>query len=181
MTCALPIYWISENKIIDERVTNFANTPTFSLIETKNFQLIATLERLQISIKGDKITPENAKELPEIIMRYIKKLPETPYKSLGINFSYEIEENSGKLKSIFCPHCDKFKEIFTEKYDIGGQIKFEADGYKVTLNIVPTESVPRADFNFDSTVKGKEEIINKIGDYPKLLDKSEEILGRLFE
>ncbi|MFV1951852.1 MAG: hypothetical protein ACC630_07870 [Nitrospinota bacterium] len=174
--------WILKNKIVDDNVVNFVHTPPFSNVETENFQIIVDSDRLQISLKSGRVTENNLKELPKIVERYVKQLPETPYKALGLNFIYEIGENSSKLKEIFCPDEKKFKKIFSEKYNVGGYVKFKIEGYMVTLKIIPeSESKSIADFNFNKEVKSVKDLLKKANDYGKFLGKSKKVIERLFE
>jgi hypothetical protein len=171
--------WLIQNKIIDEQVLNFAHLPVVSVIETNNFNLIVDQNKLQLRIK--KISPENLKALPQIILEYIGKLPETPYTAIGLNFSYHLEAKARKIKDILLIDDKRLIEHFSEDYTFGGIITFAFGDFIVKLTIQPINHKEiKVDFNFHFASNKKDKIIKKLFEYPDTKIKADEILGGLF-
>jgi hypothetical protein len=173
--------WLKQRRIIEENISKFVHAPVFSLVETDNFTFLVDTTRLQLSVKN--ISPENIENLPKIAERYISQLPETPYTAIGFNYTYSITPEAGSLKVIFSPNDKKFKELFSENYQLGGTIRFKFEGFIVKLNFQPPflpDEKLNADFNFHFDSKNIEAIKKKLRMYPENKKKAEEILGGLF-
>lgn len=170
--------WVAQKGIITEEIKNFTHTPVFSLIETENFIFVVDPDRLQISVK--KTLSQNLDELPHIAKRYIEQLPETPYIAIGINFIYHLNLEKG-LEDFFSPDTEKFKNIFSESYQIGGIIRFKFEKFLVRLNIQPAKENNKfiGNFNFHCDTKKLEEIRKILNMYFKAKEKAESILKEL--
>lgn len=168
----------NSKKIITEEIKDFTHTPVFSLIETKNFIFAVDPDRLQISVKN--ISSQNLEELPNIIKRYTKQLPETPYLAIGFNFIYHLNLEKG-LERLFSPNTNKFKKIFSESYQIGGTIRFKFKNFLVRLNIQPIKGNDKfiSDFNFHYDIEELKEIRKILRIYFKVKNKAEDILREL--
>lgn len=170
--------WLVKNDILKEDVLNFAHIPVASMVETNNYNLVVDQENLQLAIKN--INRENLDYLPKIITKYVDSLPETPYKAIGFNFIYEIQENDENLKDTFMINDAKLLDIFPENYLFGGIIKFPLEDFKVTLTIQSSESGNLiGNFNFHYPSGDINKIKEKLTEFIKILEKSEEILKRL--
>lgn len=173
--------WLTQRKIIEENVNKFIHTPVVSSVETDSYALFVDTERLQMSIKN--ISAENIENLPKIAERYISQLPETPYTAIGFNYTYSIMSEAGNLKVIFSPNDKKFKELFSENYQLGGTIRFKFEDFIVRLNFQPPflpDEKLNADFNFHFESKDIQEIKKKLRMYLESKKEAEEILGGLF-
>lgn len=170
--------WLTQKKIIGGDIVNFAHTPAFSVVETDIFGFIVDPERLQISVKKD--IPENIENLPKVAKTYISELPETPYTAIGFNYLYEVITKQS-LKNILSPNDEKFKRLFSEDYQLGGNIRFRFEDFLVRINFKPVNDERIvADFNFHFNSEDIGEIIEKIEMYNTIKRKSEEILEGLF-
>lgn len=171
--------WLTQKEILVGDIVNFAHTPAFSSAETDIFSFIVDPERLQISVKKDII--ENIENLPKAAKTYISELPETPYTAIGFNYLYEVTTEQKSLKSILSPNDEKFKRVFSEDYQLGGNIWFRFEDFLVRINLKPVNDEKIvADFNFHFDSEDIGEIIEKIEMYNTIKRKSEEILEGLF-
>ena len=114
--------WLKKYKLIEETLKTFAHTPDFSLFESESFQIIIDRQRLQITAK--KKDKSSLMSLAKITKQYIKLLPHIPYKSLGINFVWEIQNKKDKVFDIKTTiNKKKFNPVFKDhKIDIGSII-----------------------------------------------------------
>jgi len=151
------------------------------VIETDNFNLMVEQEKLT-TVNKKKINPRNIEKLPEIISKYINTLPETPYTAMGFNFVYTIEVGREILKNIFLINDKKLTEIFSNKYEFGGIIKFSFENFIVTLTIKPQDADHiSGSFNFHYASQNKENLIKNLSIYQKARKFSEKILKELFD
>jgi len=171
--------WLIQNRIIEEKIIDFAHFPVISVIESDNFKLLVDQDRLQLSIK--KISQENLKELAKIISKYINQLPETPYTAIGFNYLYTLKIGQKKLKNTFFTDDKRLIKIFSENYAFGGIIKFMFGDFMAKLTIRPKNNGEViADFNFHFPSNKRNEIIEKLFEYPETKGRAEEILEGLF-
>lgn len=171
--------WLIQNKIIEDQILNFSHVPVFSLIETDNFNLVVDPDRLQLSIK--KISPANLKTLPQIILKYINQLPETPYTAIGFNYSYNIEIDQKSLKNALLINEKKLIETFSKNYSLGVIVKFLWMGFTMTTTFRPINNREiRGDFNFHFASNKKAAITKKLSEHPKTKKTAEKILEGLF-
>ena len=171
--------WLTQNKIIDEQILNFTHLPVVSVIETNNFNLTVDQNILQLRIK--KISSENLKALPQIILEYMGKLPETPYTAIGFNYSYRLDVEAIKIKDILLINDKRLIEFFSEDYTFGGIITFTSGDFIVKLTIQPINHKEiKSDLNFHFASNKRDEIIKKLFEYQDTKRKADEILGGLF-
>ena len=175
--------WLSQKEIIDGDFVNFTHTPAFSIVETEFFSLVVDPDRLQLTIKSD--IQNNVDTLEQSILTYVQALPEVPYSAIGFNFVYNLVSKKAIIKDIFNPSDEKFKKLFTENYQVGGIIKFNHDGFLVTISLQPnnTNNVNneiKADFNFHYLLGDSSEISDAILKHKQMKETSENILEMLF-
>lgn len=171
--------WLTQNKIITEQILDFTHLPVISVIDTNNFNLMVDQDRLQLSLK--KVDQKNLETLPQIISKYIDQLPETPYTTIGFNYSYRLENVQKKLKDVFLINDKRLTEIFSEDYAFGGIIKFVFGDFGVTFTTDQIEDKEiRGGFNFHFKSSKRGEIIKKLSKHSETKKRSEKILGELF-
>lgn len=171
--------WLTQKEILTGEIVSFVHTPAFSVTETDIFTFIVDPERLQISIKEN--ISENIEILSKIAKAYITKLPETPYTAIGFNYLYNIATERKSLKNILSPNDEKFKNLFSEDYQLGGSIRFKFENFLVIINFrSENDGKIVADFNFNFNSEDVGKIIEKIETHATIKRKSEEILEELF-
>ncbi|QUH22631.1 hypothetical protein HYG87_02030 [Methanobacterium alkalithermotolerans] len=169
--------WLAQNSILDGEVVNFAHLPVASVIETNDYSFFVEEKSLRASLKS--INNENLENLPIMIIEYIKKLPETPYRAIGLNFLYVIKENQEKIKEIIMLNDENLKNIFSDNYLFGGIFEFDFNNFKVTLTLKPNNQEINCDFNFHFSSSDPNEIIKTLAKYCETNKYAEKILGEL--
>jgi hypothetical protein len=170
--------WLAQNDILTEAVVNFAHLPVASVIETGNFNFFVDLNNLRISLKN--INKKNLDNLPKIAVKYVEKLPETPYKAVGFNFIYSVKENHEKLKDILVINDEKLLNVISSDYLFGGIIKFDFENFKVTLTLQPKNVEDTVcDFNFHFPSSNPKEIIEILQKYLITNEEAENVIGGL--
>lgn len=166
--------WVISKQLLSEPIGNFVHTPAFSLIENNNFSLAVDMDRLQLSVKEP--NTENIKRMPQIIKKSFTLLPETPYRSIGFNFVYEVQVENDFLKNILSPNEQNIKKLFSAKYELGLVVSFEFESFIVRVNISPAkpkEKVRTVNFNFHIGIHEVEEAKETLDLYEKVLQKTE--------
>ena len=172
--------WLYQRGIFTEKVDNFMHTPILAVIENQNFGLAVDEQKLQITIK--RITQDNLANANNIISRFIDILPETPYKGIGYNYRYNINEDLCNLDTFFSPKRNNLKVTFSKDYQLGTMIVFSFEGFITTFTVSPSlieEQPVRISFNFHSDVANVVEVRSKIPFQKKTLRKAESIIKEL--
>ncbi len=175
--------WLSQKNIIADNFINFTHTPAFSIVETESFSLVVDPDRLQLAVKGD--IQNNIDALEQSILTYVQALPEVPYTAIGFNFLYNIEARKDIIKEILHPPDEIFNKLFSENYQLGGIIKFNSDGFLVTINLQPNinnneYNEIRADVNFNYLLVDSSKTSDIIEKHNQMKETSGNILERLF-
>lgn len=171
--------WVLSRQLLGEPIGDFVHTPAFSFIENNNFSLAVHMDRLQLSVK--KPTLENIKLMPQIIKKFFTLLPETPYRAMGFNFTYELQVENDFLKDILSPNEQGIKKLFSAKYELGAIVSFEFKSFIVRVNISPVRQkgkVRTINFNFHTGIHEIEEARGKLNLYEKALQKTERIFRK---
>jgi hypothetical protein len=172
--------WVKEKEIIEGDVINFAHLPVASIVEDLDYNLFVDEDTLRLTVKNldSASIIDNS---PNIIQKYVNKLPEIPYKALGFNFLFKIQENPEKLKEIFIADDGKSKEIFSPDYTFGGVFKFKFNEFLVTLSIMPENDEIKADFNFHFPSTSSQSILLVLEKHSAVFNKAEDVLNNIFE
>ena len=174
--------WLYEKNIVKETVTNFVHTPPLSVVETDGISFVLDENRLQISLKS--ITTESIESLPKIAAGFVSCLPETPFTSVGFNYTYNIPKKNSRLKTLFALDDTKLKELFSGNFEVGLIIFFPFKTFIVRMTAPPIiGKITRItmDFNFHSNSRGADEVKKRLKLHPETLEKTEEILRGLSE
>lgn len=174
--------WLYEKNIVKETVTNFVHTPPLSVVETERISFVLDENRLQISLKS--ITTESIESLPKIAAGFVSCLPETPFVTIGFNYSYNIPKETSRLKSLFAIDDTKLKELFSENCEVGLIVSFPFKAFIVRMTAPPIRGkITRItmDFNFHSDSRGAVEVKKRLKLHPETIEKTEEILRGLSE
>jgi len=169
--------WLYQRGIFTETVTNFLHTPVFALVESADFALTVDEGRLQLTVK--KVTQDNLRVLSGVAERFVEILPETPYKSIGLNYHYVVPRESCALDTILSPNKAKLSELLSSTYELGATIVFEFDGFIVTFGISPSwgkENQVRMSFNFHSDASNVGEVKARLSSQIRTLEKAEAVI-----
>ena len=169
--------WVMSKQLLNKPIGNFVHTPAFSLIENDNFSLAVDMDRLQLSVKEPHV--ENLKLMRQIIKKFFTLLPETPYRAMGFNFIYELQEEGDFLSNIISPKEQNIKKLFSTTYDLGAIISFKFRGLVARANISPAKPKQKAytvNFNFHTDIQDTEQAKGKLDLYERVLQETERIL-----
>lgn len=172
--------WLYQKGIFTEPVNNFVHTPMLALIENENFGFVVDAQRLQIVIK--RITQDNLAKSNAMVSKFVDILPETPYKTVGLNYHYTIAGKGFNLKGFLSPKLAKLKAVFSPSFQLGAIMVFPFEEFVATFTATPslTQEQPiRIAFNFHANVANVEEVRTRVASQFKTLQKAELIIEEL--
>ena len=172
--------WLYQKGILTWPVTNFVHTPVLSLLESEQYSLVVDEQRLQLVLKRP--TEDGLTSLVSTVERFVKALPETPYRGVGINYLYNVTRDKCHLNNFLSPNVGKLRELFAPNYEIGVTLLFEFEKFVVNLTVsppFPAEQQVRINFNFHSDVSNITEVERVLSLRVKTLDKAETIVRGL--
>jgi hypothetical protein len=172
--------WLYQKGILTWPVTNFVHTPVLSLLESEQFSLVVDEQRLQLALK--KTTEDGLTSLASIAERFVKALPETPYRGVGINYLYTVARDRCSLNAVLSPNIEKLRGLFASTYEIGVMVLFQFERFVVNLTVsppLPVEQQVRISFNFHSDVSNISEVEGVLSLRVKTLEKAETIVRGL--
>jgi hypothetical protein len=186
--------WLSSTGILREPPTNFVHMPIVSQFESENFNLVVEENRWQLRARQNSV--EIIEQLPAIAERYVRKLPETVYTALGVNFEWrakdETEDLHKRVTELLVNPAGNLKDFVARpKFLITGNAFFEYEGLRVQIAIAPTpESVKEVrllcNYHLGITAKESEtripQLTSGLGRFEDLRINSqqlvEELMGR---
>lgn len=168
--------WVKE-KLIDEDPINFVNTPEFSLFESANYQFIIDRERIQLSIK--QTNNELLKSLSEIAIKIIEVLDQVPYKSIGFNYSWFVDQNTPSIEIQL--NSKKQLPTILEGHDLrfGFIVNAKSEDYILKLVTEPSgENMITYNFNYHHEIDGLtlDKKIEFLNNFINLYESSQEIV-----
>lgn len=172
--------WLYQKGIFTDTVRNFVHTPVFALVESEGFSLMVDEQRLQLTV--NKVTQDNLNTLGDIVERFVDALPETPYKSIGLNYRYTFPRERCNLDTILSPDNAKLIELLSSTYELGATIVFELEKFIVTFAVTPSlgkEQQIRMNFNFHSVLANVDEVKERLSWQMRALEKMETIIQGL--
>lgn len=172
--------WIIQNKLLEGEIINFAHLPVASIVEDIDYNLFIDENSLRLDVKN--VNETTLINSPEILKKYIEKLPEIPYTAIGFNFIFNLKEDQTKLENIFISDVSKLKEIFSEHYTFGTIVKFSFEDFIATVKITPDDDETiKADFNFHYPSNNTAKIIKALEKYDKTLERAQNVITDIFE
>lgn len=178
--------WLMDKKIVAEDPTNFIHTPVFSLFESQNFSLIVDENRLQAAPKN--FSPSHIDQFKGMVTNYVQRLPETPYKAIGLNYAWETkaEENENALNQWerdFPLGQNRMSALSPAgKYYFGTIIYDFFDNVRLKIVVEPNLNTLRDlsfDLNYHIDIKELKGIVEAIYQFDQRLNHSEKIVNNL--
>lgn len=171
--------WLGKKEIFTSQINNFVHTPVLSVVENDDYAFAVDEQKLQLIIK--KPSPKNIENSSKMVSLFVDALPETPFKSIGINYNYVFPKSNCGLDILFSTKERKIKEIFSSKYELGTVVLFAFENFTVNFSMSPslTEDKTRLSFNFHSGVFNSDDIKKCLTLQPVTMAKAEEIVTRL--
>ena len=172
--------WLYQRGIFTESVDNFFHTPMLALVENQNFGFLVDEQRLQLVIK--RVTQDALITSNAIAQRFVDTLPETPYKAVGLNYTYTLTAKTCNLRTLLTPKPAKLSALFSPDYQIGAMIVFPFESFVATFTATPSltmEQPVRIAFNFHANVANTEEVRARIASQTSTLQKAEAVIQEL--
>jgi len=138
--------WLMNNKIFrpEELEGDIVVTPPAVQIQSVNFQFVALLDRLQVSIP--RVYGNGQSDINRVCGGIVKALPHTPYTAIGLNFHYlgapqSREEFASWEKELFAsPWAREIEGSQAENARFGSYLSFDAIGTRLKIDIKPTNA-----------------------------------------
>lgn len=184
--------WLSQKKIIEEKPTNFTNTPLFSLFESQSLILTVDPERLEIGAKA--FGEANIDQVKSVMLNYVSALPETRYTSVGLNYIWiarpdENEDALNFLKNTFLPRVEKVSSVFGNiDIFVGSVIYSPFEQFLARIVIEPvlvrkeetfTGKQINCNFNYHAQVKKLDELVSAVSKFRSAKEHSQKITSDL--
>ncbi len=166
--------WLQEH-VISVEPTDYLSTPVVSAYHTDQIQLLVDQSRLQVICKqvGDDILNECA----NIVCTYVKKLPDTPYTAIGLNYVWNLMLETDNLVGLprdqFSSGLHNLADEFTN-YSVGLTMVGQRSDAQIRLSIEPSLDLSKpmtikVNYHYDCTKS--DQVANKAKGF---LVKSEE-------
>ncbi|MBE0481841.1 MAG: hypothetical protein IBX68_12810 [Dehalococcoidia bacterium] len=172
--------WLLKKDIFTEPISNFFHAPPFSLVENESYHLTVDEGKFQIGVK--QITEKHLRSMVDIAIAFVRALPETPYRAVGLNYRYELTDGNTNLGALVVPNVEKIRELVSADFVFGATFEFSFGDFKVTLTAKPIYvRQPRylVGFNFHSDVADAGQLLDRLSQQPMVIEKAEFILRGL--
>jgi len=175
--------WLKDNELITEKPDQFVHTPDFSFFNSKNYHLVVDRQRLQVTTK--KTTKQLLEALKNFALNYCKILPHIPYKSIGMNFTWNVEAKLDESLPVIKNSIGKitdFKKMFKE-FEINNgiiiNVKKEKYLHKITIESFSKNNlIFRFNNHYNVEKLNNVEIIDLINNYNMLYQESKEFVEK---
>lgn len=172
--------WLAAKGIITEPVGQFVHTEVLSLVEAESLSLVLDEGRLQMALKAPSST--NLGLLAGSVKQFISQLPETPYRAVGLNFAFTVDEASLARNPLLSPAPERMQALFGETYQLGARVTFPFNGFTAKLELPPaglTDKLAQASFNFHASVNGMEAALERLDKHAAAFGKAETIMQEI--
>lgn len=127
--------------VADDILPNSFNTPQFSQIICKDFQLLVLPDQIQFS-KSANFEGDFSAVAKDKLSRILKELPEVPYRSAGINFHWFVSDPNVEMSilshRLFYNNESKiYKEFNSANSHFGTYLSTDFSGSRLKLDIKP--------------------------------------------
>jgi hypothetical protein len=183
--------WLLSKVLVEEtdRPKEFLNTPVFSLFGGAKYKLTIDSNRAQLALQEPR--QETVAGLLETVSTLVKKLPETPYRAVGINlvWSAALPGRTAAQTAIRgvlgCNGGTAERALGSGKYGIEAVLTSEYRRYRLRVRLASSDegnfSLLNLDFNYHSDVSSFEECIASLEEGSGLVNHSYDICQRLME
>jgi len=136
--------WLVKNGMMTEAdfADNFLFSDSLVQIQNPDFNLIFSPEQLQFQPKGEKAQEQHLIE--EKVGAIVRKLPETPYAGVGLNFFWHITPDLSGVRDLsrklfFRSDSDLYREFDSEDAKFGSYLSKDFMGCRLKLDIKPIQ------------------------------------------
>ena len=190
-------HWLIKNNFVDETdiAANSIFMPGVINLFTKNYNLLVLPEKLQFQLINSGTSFKS--DIEKALLPIIEKLPEVPYKAIGINFSWHITDTEksiielskelfyfkeSKLHQNFNSDNARFGAYMSNEY-MQSRLKLDIKTVKaVEINTSKEEEVIQFAFNFhiDFNVDNCQDLlIGSLNDWEEYRKEAERIINIL--
>jgi len=134
-------HWLVKNSLsIDDDIINERTiiNPSYVRINTKQFNLVVTLDQLQIA----PVSNTDLGDLIPVVKRIVEKLTEIPYKAIGINFIWSASHDSDLLpkfsRESFSNNSKLAERFKTDDSCFGIYMSKDIKNLRLKLDVKPT-------------------------------------------
>ena len=181
--------WIKDKLEVKEECREFVNTPQFSVYDADKMMLLVDNQRLQLSLKDDKdnkVQPDALTYLSDLATRYVDRLPEIPYKSMGLNLFFMAQASDANekigIETVFHSLANMSEiEKNHDSIQFGSIIHARRDDYILKLTIEPQGMGPfLLSFNYHFELGGLEAktITRHLKEYSELYEQSVSMINK---
>jgi len=141
--------WLVRNGLLgeDELQPNSGSMFTDALVQvlTARFALLVTPEQLQFMPAPTEPEPERL--IVEKVGRLVEILPHTPFRALGLNFTWQVKPETGDLRRLtrqlfYKEETPLYREFSSDDANFGAYLSRDFGGFRLKLDIRPI-TVPR--------------------------------------
>ena len=173
--------WLMDKLSIKEKPKQHVSTPAFAVFDSESISIIGDVERMQFGSK--KLDKDSLVTFMNIVISYIEKFEHIPYKSLGLNFLWNVESAEGEeLPNINVKFNDenKIPELLNDhEVSFGTILRAKKDPYVLRAMIDRKgKNILNFDFNYhhDTNKMESKQIIEIIQKYIEYLENSQKIV-----
>jgi hypothetical protein len=184
--------WLVRNGVVPEAdfLPGCIFTDLLVQVRTRRFSLLFTPEQFQfVPALGE----ENPRDLMlETIGRIVETLPHTPYRALGLNFTWHLTPDGGDITALsrrlfFIPGRPLFRDFDVPDASFGAYLSRDLFGFRLKLDVKPvavppsgTEAAQRLQllYNFHADLPEGEQAVARLQQHMRRWGEAAETAGR---
>lgn len=190
-------HWLIKNNFIEEEsvLPNSIFVPGVTQLSTKKFNLVVVPEQLQFNIGHQSVNLDD--EIKNTLLPIIEKLQEIPYKAVGLNFNWFVNDSEKSIKELcqelfFISESKLFQKFETENSRFGSYMSMDFGKSRLKLDIKPVNSLEiktkesseyiQFAFNFHIVLKlddSAKELIDTLKQWSNFKNESKKIIDLL--
>jgi len=167
--------WLVRQGLIaeDQMLPNFVFTDLFVQVRTEKFALLVVPEQFQFFPQVEK--SEEQELIQQKVGRIVRNLPHTPFKAVGLNFTWHVTPQSEEVampqlsRRLFFQNKNPLYEFFNEENAMfGAYLSKDFRECRLKLDIKPQLSIEtpvqilQLAFNFHVDLRQNEELVTQI-------------------
>jgi hypothetical protein len=182
--------WLEENGLLRpaDLEAPFAFTNAFSKFQTKDFDFLLLPDRLQFNLLAE--PPYQKALVMEKVGSFVRAVPHTPYKALGLNFTYQVLSADGDTCALtrrlfFVPGGVLHEQFNDPGARFGGYMSRDMFDGRLKLTVRPTLESDKPggpgvhyvlmEFNFHRDIVAGPKAVSQITEHLERWDDAREI------
>ncbi len=191
--------WLVRNGLLaeDELAQGSIFADPLVQVLTPHFILVLTPEQMQFIPTGPE--GDRAGLIADKVGRLVELLPQTPYRALGLNFTYHLRPEAGDVRQLarrlfFKDGTPIFREFDCDDANFGAYLSKDALGFRLKLDMKPMNGIDKEGqtvyffqvlFNFhadlEHAVGTVEHIRTLLGRWGEAADEAARLAARITE